>query len=385
MLWLTRWFGVTGSDSERDLAREKSDIEAIVRRTLKVQATSAAEQHRPLARGTHAKGICARAQFEILDVTGGRDPRLAARLAQGIFASPAVYPAVVRWGNSDAKKNSDFKPDVRSMSFSVDLTRGGLAVPGGNGGRQDFSLQNAPPLPINDSPGFAAVMKVLAASNPLSGLWSLPFKDKLRVLRILTLAKLQMSQKIRPYQQLRYWSNVPFRHGPVDVVQYSAIPSPDNHARPLQKSNPKGLQDELIRHLNEDGRMSSFDFGVQLLDAEKMTYWGKRYDANFWIENASVKWKEAEAPFHTVARLTLLPQSQLRPDAGETIYFDVTRHSTADSTPVGSINRARCFGETASREARLRASSSSPQSGIAPDVHTAAPVSERVTAGKAIE
>jgi hypothetical protein len=115
-----------------------------------------------------------------------------------------------------------------------------------------------------------------------------------------------------------------------------------------------------------------------------MTYWGKHYDANFWIENASVKWKEEEAPFHTVARLTLLPQSQLRPDAGETIYFDVTRHSTADSTPIGSINRARCLGETASREARLRASSS-PQSGIAPDVQTAPPVPERVTAGKAIE
>ena len=39
MLWLTRWFGVTGSDSERDLAREPSDIEEIVRRTLEVQAT----------------------------------------------------------------------------------------------------------------------------------------------------------------------------------------------------------------------------------------------------------------------------------------------------------------------------------------------------------
>ena len=161
-------------------------------------------------------------------------------------------------------------------------------------------------------------------------------------------------------------------------------PSPDNLARPLQKSNPKGLQDELVRHLNEDGRMSSFDFGVQLLDAEKMTYWGKRHDANFWIENASVKWKETEAPFHTVARLTLLPQSQLRPDAGETVYFDVTGHSTPDSTPIGSINRARCFGEAASREARLRASSN-PQSGVAADVHTATPEFERIAAAKSIE
>ena len=384
MLWLTRWFGVTDNDSERDLAREKSDIEDIVRTTLLVQARAAAQQHRPLARGTHAKGVCARAEFEVLDVTAGRDPELAARLAQGMFATPGVYPAVVRWGNADSKKNSDFKPDVRSMSFSVDLTRNGTVVPGTNDGRQDFSLQNAPPLPINDSPGFAAVMKVLAASNPLSGLWSLPFKDKLRVLRILTLAKLQASQKIRPYQQLRYWSNVPFRHGPIDVVQYSAIPWPDNPGRPLQKTNPKGLQDELIRHLNEDGRMSSFDFGVQLLDADRMTYWGKRYNANFWIENASVKWKEAEAPFHTVARLTLLSQSHLRPDAGEVTYFDVTGHSTADSTPLGSINRARCFGETASREARLRVSGS-PQSAVAADVSATAPVLEPIAGSKNIE
>ncbi len=384
MLWFTRCFGVTGSDSERNLARERSDIEAIVQTTLKVQATSAAQQHRPLARGTHAKGICARARFEVLDVTIGREPELAARLAKGIFAKPGVYPAVVRWGNADSKKNSDFKPDVRSMSFSVDLTRGGSAVPGENGGRQDFSLQNAPPLPINDSPAFAAIMKVLAASNPLSGLWSLSLKDKLRVIRVLTLAKIQSGQKIRPYQQLRYWSNVPFRHGPIDVVQYSAIPSPGNLARPLQKTNPKGLQDELVRHLNEDGRMSSFDFAVQLLDPDKMTYWGKHRDANFWIENASVKWKETEAPFHTIAKLTLLAQSQLRPDAGETVYFDVTGHSTPDSTPIGSINRARAFGEAASREARLRANSN-PQGGIATDAHASTPEFEPIAAAKNIE
>ena len=384
MLWLTRWFGVTASDSDRNLAREPSDIEEIVRTTLLVQAAAAAQQHRPLARGTHAKGVCARAQFEVLDLTAGPDPKLAARLAKGIFATPGVYPAVVRWGNADSKKNSDFKPDVRSMSFSVDLTRGGLSAPAGNNGRQDFSLQNAPPLPINDSPAFAAIMKVLAASSPLSGLLSLPFKDKLRVARVLALAKFQAGQKIRPYQQLRYWSNVPFRHGPIDVVQYSAIPSAGNLARPLQKSNPKGLQDELVRHLNEDGRMSSFDFAVQFLDTEKMTYWGKRYDANFWIENASVKWKETEAPFHVVGRLTLLAQSQIRPDVGETVYFDVTGHSTPDSTPLGSINRARRFGEAASREARLRANSN-PQSGIARDVPTTAPVSERVPAANTLE
>jgi hypothetical protein len=355
MLFLTRWFGVTGSDAERNLGAEQACIEEIVEKSLLLQAKSAAQQHRPLGRGTHVKGVCARAQFEVFDVTAGRDPALAARLARGMFAKPGVYPAVVRFANADPNINSDFKPDVRSLSFSVDLTRDGAAVPGANVGRQDFSMQNATTLPINDAPAFLATMKLLTASNPAAGLWSLPFKDKLRVVRTLVLAQLQARQKIKPYQQLRYWSTVPFRHGPVDVVMHSATPSPDNPARPLQRSNPKGLQDELIRHLKEDGKMSSFDFGIQFLDAGRMTYWGKRRDSNFWIENASVEWKEAEAPFHTVARLTLLQNSQLGPDAGEAMYFDVTGHSTPDSTPVGSINRARWPAEVASRRARMGA------------------------------
>ena len=197
-------------------------------------------------------------------------------------------------------------------------------------------------------------MKLLTATNPVVGLWSLPFKDKLRVLRTLSLAKLQSLQTIRPYQQVRYWSTVPFRHGPNDVVKHSATPLSDNPAAPLQRI-PNGLQDELIRHVKEDSKMSAFDFGLQFLDTKRMTYWGKRRDANFWIENASVEWNEAEAPFHTVARLTLLSKSQLRPDEGEATYFDVTGNSTPDSTPVGSINRARQPSEVASRKARMRA------------------------------
>src|SRR5882724_7967855 len=143
MLFLTRWFGVTGSDAERSLAREKSEIEEIVEKSLLMQAKAAAQQRRPLGRGTHVKGVCARAQFEVLDVTVGGAPGLATRLAKGMFAKPGVYPAIVRFANSDPSKNSDFKPDVRSLSFSVDLTRGGTTAPGANVGRQDFSMQNA--------------------------------------------------------------------------------------------------------------------------------------------------------------------------------------------------------------------------------------------------
>jgi len=358
MLFMTRWFGVTGSDAERDLAREQSDIEEITERSLLLQANAAAKQNRPLARGTHAKGVSVAATFKVFDVTIGLDPGLAARLAKGIFARPGIYPAVVRFGNADPGKNSDFRPDVRSLSFSVDLAHDGAAISDEHVGRQDFSLQNTTTLPINDSPAFVAIMKLLTASNPAAGLLSLSLKDKLRVLRTLTLVQVQTHQAIKPYQQLRYWSNVPFRHGPIDVVKYSATPSPDNPSSPLQKKNPNGLQDELIRHVEEDSKMSSFEFGVQFLDTGRMTYWGKRYDANFWIENASVEWREDEAPFHTIARLTLLAKSHLQPAAAAATYIDVTGNSTPDSTPVGSINRARWPAEVASRRARMLRNSS---------------------------
>jgi len=355
MLFVTRMFGVTGSDAERDLASEKACVEAITEKVLQMQAKAATDQRQPLRRGTHAKGTSARAQFEVLDVSVGRDSALAARLAKGIFAKPGVYPAIVRFGNSDSKVNSDFKPDVRSLSFSVDLTRDGSAVPADNVTRQDFSMQNTSTLPINDAHAFLATMKLLTASNPAAGLWSLPFKDKLRVFRTLALVAVQTHQKIEPYQKLRYGSNVPFRHGSADTVKFSATPMPGNPARALDKNNPNALQDELVRHLKEDGKMSAFDFSVQFLDTSRMTYWGKHYDANFWTENASVNWNESEAPFHSVARLTLVANSQLPQESGEAPYFDVTGNCNSDSMPVGSINRARQMGEVASRKARTTA------------------------------
>lgn len=347
MLFVTRWFGVTATDAERNHATEQAEIDEIVKIILGMQANAAAKAKQPLGRGTHVKGVCVRAEFEVLDVTAGRDPGLAARLARGIYAKPGTYPATVRFANSVPDVFPDFKPDVRALSFAVDL------LPGSPIPRQDYSMQSATTLPMNDPPSFLATLKVLAALSPAKAALSLPFRDKLRFSRTIALAQLQAHQRVKPYQQLRYWSTVPFRHGPTDVVKYCATPRADNPGHALDKTNPNALQDELIRHVTDDSAMSSFDFGLQFLDTEKMTYWGKRGDANFWIENASIEWNEAQAPFHIVARLTLLPKSHLSPEASGATYFDVTENAMPDSKPVGSMNRARWPGEVASRKARL--------------------------------
>jgi hypothetical protein len=65
-----------------------------------------------------------------------------------------------------------------------------------------------------------------------------------------------------------------------------------------------------------------------------------------------VEWKEAQSPFHTVGRLTLLPRSQLSADASAAMYIDVTENAMTESTPVGAVNRARWHAELASRKAR---------------------------------
>lgn len=355
MIWLSRLFGVTVSDAERYIEKEQEYAEEIVQLILAMQADAATRQNRPLCRGTHAKGVSVRAQFEVFDVTAGRDPALGARLAKGIFVRPGIYPATARFANSDPHVNADRKADVRSLSFIVDLTRGGTGASAFGSERQDFSMQNASTLPINDARSFLATMKVLTASRPLKGLASLSFRDQLRVVRAIGLVQLQARKKLMPYQQLRYWSTVPFRHGTVDTVKQSATPSPDNPARQLRMHDANTLQDELVRHVEEDDAMSSFVIGLQFLDTARMTYAGKRRDTSFWIENASIAWSERQAPFHAVARLTLMPKARLSPEASNAAYIDVTKHATPDSVPVGSINRTRWRGEAASRQARLRA------------------------------
>lgn len=334
---------------------EAAEVEDIVRGILAVQARTAKEENRSLCRATHAKGICARAVFEVFDVASGRDPTLAARLAKGLYAAPGTYPATVRFSNADSNVNGDWRLDVRALSFCVEGAPAGTASTGAPLRRQDYSLQSAPILPFNDVHAFCVFAKVMGAPSQTAALNALPFRDQLIFARTMIGVMEQSNQPVRPYQLLRYWSNVPFHHGPDDIVKFSATPAAINPAcaLDLKQRNPGALSDELRRHLNEDSTMSSFDFSVQFLDLCSMTYQGRRQDADFWIENAAIEWPETQAPFHAVGRLTLLPRSELSAEASAALYFDVNGNSTAASTPVGGINRVRWFAEIASRRARM--------------------------------
>ena len=142
---------------ERKLPTEQQDIADIVAGILAVQARFARKQKRPLGRGTHTKGVAVRGTFEVFDVARTvNDPALGARLARGLFARPGIYPATIRFANAASTINADSKPDVRALSFAVEVPAG---VFGTQPTRLDFSMNNAPTFPINDAHAFAAFMR----------------------------------------------------------------------------------------------------------------------------------------------------------------------------------------------------------------------------------
>ena len=101
-------------------------IQEIVQKSLALQANAAAQQHRPLGRGTHVKGVCVRAEFEVLDVRKGRDRLMAERLAQGMFATPVCIPRSYGLGipirETIPTSSLTFGP-CRSQSTSVETAR----------------------------------------------------------------------------------------------------------------------------------------------------------------------------------------------------------------------------------------------------------------------
>jgi hypothetical protein len=337
---------------ERPRPTEPADIRQIVRGILAVQAQYAAADRGRLERGTHAKGVCARATFEVFDVASLiPDARLAGRLARGIFAHPGTYPATVRFANGASHIQRDQTGDVRALSFSIDVPPG---VVGASVTRLDFAMNDATTFPINDAHAFATLMRVAAAPSKWAkakAVWNLPLRDALGLGVTAIRGAIQTRRGLRPYQSLRYWSTVPFRHGGNEAIKYSATPSPSNPAQALS-SGPNCLREELVRHLTQDAQMATFDVGLQLLDADRLTHWGRARDVSYWIENASIEWKESESAFFTVGRLTLVRDSVLSPEASEAMYIDVTKYAAPNGEPLGSINRARRSAESASREAR---------------------------------
>jgi hypothetical protein len=279
-------------------------------------------QRHPVARGLHAKGQAgAEATLTVL-------PNLPEHVRVGLGALPGTYRALVRYSNGQPGRQSDHKPDVRGIAVKVIGVSGKKIIPGmENETTQDFLAILGSSTPFRDADEF--VWFVAAARSPAT----LPLKaiGKLGLGGAITLIKKLLksaSVKISSVATARYSSQLPIKWGPYAVrYTFDPVVAADPSAKPGASADYLG--EELAARLAKGP--VEYDFKVQFFQDEQRTP----------IEDGSVEWKEADAPFFTVGRLTLPQQAVAKvAEQIETLSFDPW-HALEDHRPLGGMMRAR--------------------------------------------
>lgn len=259
-----------------------------------------------------------------LDVLAG----LPGHAAQGLFAKARRYEVLVRLSNGAADKASDAKPDVRGFSFAVLGVQGESAL-GGPASHQDFALIQHPAfafarvdefvgLAVNASQGLPALLKYLVGRYG----WAGGFKQ------LKQLGK-TFGKPFKGFAVETFYSAAPIACGPYAArVRLRPV---DTQAAPAKG---KAWASDLADRLRNSA--ITCDLQLQFFTDEATTP----------IEDASVDWPEATAPYVTVARLNLLKQDtgsaegQALAARTEAAVFDPWC-ALAAHRPLGEVMRAR--------------------------------------------
>ena len=288
-------------------------------------------------RSVHAK---AHAILEgTLTVASGLPPELA----QGMFATPGEHTVFMRLSTNAG----DILPDTvslpRGLALKV-LDVDGERLPGADGRTQDFVMVNGPVFQAKTADKFLGNLKMLAGttdklegtkkvmSNVLRGVSSV-----LETVGIESpaLQSLGGAPNADPLGET-YYSVTPFRYGEY-VAKFSIAPvAPDLLALEGTTIDATGWPDAIREAVQAEmlGIDGVWELRVQLCrDLEKQP-----------VEDPTVRWDEEEAPFRTVATITVPRQNSC--DAAkvqavnEEMHFSVWTGLAAHQ-PLGNINRAR--------------------------------------------
>jgi hypothetical protein len=328
---------VTSSARELDPRFEEADrneaqyIQDIREGILSIQTENRTNGR--LLRGTHSKGVCANATFEVLQGPGQRP---------GLFRAPGRYPAVLRFANAKSEILPDPSPDVRALSIGVELPE---SLRTANVTRQDFSMNNFPTFPIRNAYVFSLLMR--ARANAI--LWPHQY---LLITEAINNGFEQQNQPLAPYQTLTYYSGVPFAYGANHAAKFSVRPCAGIQSQPLDGSD-LALQNELSRFLRDNAAGACLEFRVQVLAPGQETLLGRDLSAVDMVENATIEWDEDLMPFTTVAKIWFDRGGVMDAETCERQRFNVNRNALPALRGLGSINRAREGAEEASAERRL--------------------------------
>jgi hypothetical protein len=292
-------------------------------------------------RALHAKGHAGlRAEFTVL-----ADLPEIARV--GLFAAPATFPAYVRFSNAAAARLADRKPDVRGVAVKLCGVPGRKLIPGLEEAKtQDFLLIRSPSTPFRNADEFVSFVR--AARSPMlllpRVLGHFGLRRGLGVVRRLLKG---ISVPVSSLATERFYSALPIRFGAY-AVRYALGPQAQAEPSAARGRAPDSLGDELCDRLRRGPLV--WDFRVQFYCDPVRTP----------IEDASADWSEADAPYVTIARLTL-PQQDARSPTGRRLAQFVERlsfdpwHAQEELRPLGNMMRARNQAYRVSTAARKAA------------------------------
>jgi Catalase len=278
------------------------------------------------SRALHAKGAGAHAEFVVL-------PDLPEHARVGLFAAPATYRAYVRFSNGSPDRQHDRKGDVRGLAIKLLGVPGKKLIPGlEDATTQDFLLIQSASTPFRNADDF--VWFVRAAARPALLLpRAIGHFGPIGAIRLIRKLMKSVSRPVVSVATSRYFSALPIKLGPY-AVHYGL--EPQARAEPGQAvgTTSEYLTEELATRLAAGP--ISYDFRVQFY----------RDEATTPIEDGSHEWLETDAPFVTLARLTL-PRQELNAPAGKRLAELVERlsfdpwHASEDFRPLGNMMRAR--------------------------------------------
>jgi hypothetical protein len=281
-------------------------------------------------RALHRKGlVVAPAEFEVL---GG----LPAHATHGLLAAAGRYPASVRLSNGGVDVKSDRMPDIRGFAFRVHGLPLQPSALGGQTEHQDFSLINQAAFAFPTSHHFFGLVAAGAQSPGAVLKWVFKTFGFFGGLKKIKTMKATFGKPFPGFAAQTFGSTLPVSCGPYAVKwrlkpvngQPAPVDCADWGADFLRQLQAGPLHYELQAQFFEDEARTPIEIGDQ-------------------------EWLEADAPFLTVAKLTVKapPADAAWQQQAEAGTYDPWQ-ALAAHRPLGEVQRARKVVYFASQQGR---------------------------------
>ncbi|WP_409283193.1 catalase family protein [Pseudomonas protegens] len=292
------------------------------------------DQHREgtrYLRDAHAKAHgCVKAEVQVLE-------DLSPELRQGVFASPGqTWQATVRLSNGNAYPQFDSIRDARGMAIKLLDVPGQQLIPAESARReQDFVMFNHPNFFVSDVAEYQQNIAAQADGKKVGAFFP-GWDPRHWQIRHLFIALATLSPAPASPTQSTYFSVSPYKFGNANA-KFRVMPDPGScpaYSLPAQNQDlPNFLRSALTQQLSTDRVPACFVLQIQRQNPSRFMP----------IEDTSIEWKESDAPFETVARLTIPAQDFDTParnlacdNQSFNPWFGIEAHR-----PIGGINRLR--------------------------------------------